>query len=107
MRAVLHQADLPAIDVRSVQFVHSALHVRVGAELDHALVGALFVGVGICDLPCLAHEVLEVLPAATTGQVLHNQPVLGADGRPILVSARASPAAVTTTTAFKGQGRHS
>lgn len=58
-RPVLHQPDLAAVDVSAVELVQGALHVRVGAELDHALVGALLMGVRVCHLSSLTHEVLS------------------------------------------------
>lgn len=97
--AVLHQADLPAVDVGAVQFVQSPLHVRVRPELDHALVGALFVGVGISHLARLTHKILEVLPAAAARQVLHYEAVLSTDRGPVLVPARAAHAAAATAAA--------
>lgn len=96
-RSVLHQTNLSSVDVCSVQLVQSPLHVRVGPELDDSLVGAFLVGVCISHLSCLTHEVLQVLPAAAAGQVLHNQTVLSTDWRSILIPARATPAAVTAT----------
>lgn len=86
MRAILHQADLPAVYAGAVQLVHGALHVRARAELDHALIGTPLVGVGIGDLPSLTHEVLQVLPAAAAGEVLHNQPVVRSSRRSVPVS---------------------
>lgn len=50
---------------------------------------------------------LKVLPAASTGQVLHDEPILCADGRAIFVSARPAPAAITTTTFRHSQEKHS
>lgn len=55
---ILHQTDFPAVDVGAVQLVQGPLHVRVRPELDHALIGALLVGVGVGDLSGLAHKVL-------------------------------------------------
>lgn len=55
---VLHQSDLPAVDVCPVQFVQRSLHVRVRPELDHSFVGALLMGVCISYLPGLTHEIL-------------------------------------------------
>lgn len=55
---VLHQPDLPAVDVCAIQFVQGPLHVRVRPELNHSLVGAFLVGICIGDLSCLAHKIL-------------------------------------------------
>lgn len=105
---VFHQPDLPAIDVSAIQFVKGPLHVRVCPELDHSFVGAFLVGICVSDLSCLAHKILQVLPAAATGQILHNEAVLSTDRGPVLVPARATPAAaataaVSTTTFNKRQ----
>ena len=62
---VRHQADLPAVDVSPIQLVQGPLHVRVGAKLDHALIGALLVRVGVRDLAGLSHEVLPDTRAET------------------------------------------
>ena len=56
---VLHEADLPPVDVRVVQLVNGTLHVGAGPELDHPLVGAFFVSVSIGDLAGLSHEILQ------------------------------------------------
>lgn len=45
---------------------------------------------------------LEVLPAAPAGQILHNEAVFSAYRWPVLIPARAIPAAVATT--FKEDG---
>lgn len=55
---VLHQTNLPPIDVCTVQLVQSPLHVRVGAELNHSLVGAFLMGIRVCHLSCLTHKIL-------------------------------------------------
>ena len=41
--------------------------------------------VGVGDLARAPHEVLEVLPAHSGGEVLHDHPVLGPGGRAILL----------------------
>lgn len=58
-RLIRHQTYFPAIDIGAIQLVKGPLHVRMGAELNHSLVGAFLVGVCISHLSCLAHEVLE------------------------------------------------
>lgn len=95
---ILYQTDFPPVDVGAVQLVQSPLHIRMAAKLDHTFICAFLVGIGVGHLTGLPHEVLEVLPAASTGQVLDNKSVLGADRWSVFVSARAAPAAVTTTT---------
>lgn len=66
---------------------------------------------GICirHFSCLAHKILQVLPATAAGQVLHNEAVLSTDRGPILIPARATPAAAATaavsTTTFKQKGK--
>lgn len=99
-RTIFHQADFPAVDVRAIQLVEGPLHVRVTPELNYPLIGALLVSVRIGHLSCLTHEVLQILPAAAAGQVLHYEAVLCTDWGPILISARAAPAAVSTTVAI-------
>lgn len=59
---VFNQTNLPAIDVCSIQFLHSSPHVRVGAELNHALIGTLLMGICIGHLTCLSHEILQRQP---------------------------------------------
>lgn len=54
-------------------------------------------GIGIGHFTCLPHKILEVLPAALAGQVLHNEAVFSAHRWPILVPGRAIPAAVAAT----------
>lgn len=58
-RSVLHQTNLPPIDVCTIQLVQSPLHVRVGPKLYHPLICAFLVGIGISHFSCLTHEVLE------------------------------------------------
>lgn len=57
-RSVLHQTNLPPVNVRTVQLVNGPLHVRVGPKLNHTLVCAFLMGVCIRHLSCLTHEVL-------------------------------------------------
>lgn len=58
--SVLHQPNLPSIDVRTVQLIQSPLHVRVRPKLNNALVCAFLMGIGISHFPCLTHEVLKI-----------------------------------------------
>jgi len=46
------------------------------------------VGVGVGDVPCLPHQVLEVLPADPGAQVLNGHAVIGPHRRSILVKPR-------------------
>lgn len=85
--SVLDEPDLPAVDLRAIQLLQRPLHVRVQPELDHTLVPATLVGVGIGNLASLPHIILEVLPAATTWQVLHDQTVVSSSWRTIAVSS--------------------
>lgn len=57
-RAVLDEPDLSAVHLGAVELLQSPLHVRVEPELDHALVPAALVGVGVRHLSCLPHVVL-------------------------------------------------
>ena len=52
--------------------------------------------VGVGDLARTPHEVLEVLPADPAAEVLHDDPVLGAGGRPVLVQPHRPVAAAVS-----------
>lgn len=98
--SVLHKTNLPSIDVCTVQLVQSPFHVGVGAELNHALVGALLVGICVSHFSCLTHKILKVLPTTAAGQVFHDETILSTDWWSVLIPARAAPAAVTATVAI-------
>lgn len=74
-RSVLHQTNLPPIDVCTIQLVQSPLHVRVGPKLYHPLVCAFLVGIGISHFSCLTHEVLEDTENVATSFCLNRQVV--------------------------------
>ena len=57
--------DPAAIEVVVIELVDGPLHVAPGGKLDHALVLPVLVGVGVGDVPCLSHQVLEVLEDET------------------------------------------
>lgn len=112
---VLDEPDLPAVDLGAVQLLQGPLHVRVLPELDHALVLAALVGVGVGHLPRLPHVVLQrdqnredppvggspppprthgylqVLPAAAAGKILNNEPIIGAYRWTVAVSSCPAP----------------
>jgi len=46
------------------------------------------VGVGVGDVPCLSHQVLQVLPADPGAQVLNGHAVVGSHRWPVLVQPR-------------------
>ena len=56
---VFDQPDLAAVDLGAVQLLQGPLHVGVQAELDHALVLAAPVSVGVRHLSGLPHVVLR------------------------------------------------
>lgn len=101
---ILHQTNLAPVNVCAIQLVQSPLHVRVTPELNHALIGAFFMGIRISHFTCLAHKILKVLPAAAAGQVLHDETILSTDRRSILVSTSTAPAAITATFKNNSEG---
>lgn len=56
---ILNEPNVSAIYLCTIQFIQSTLHVRVGTELNHAFICALFVGIRIGYFTCLPHEILK------------------------------------------------
>jgi len=60
---IINEANLATIQVLSIQFDESVLHVTVGLKLHNTFVLLQSVGISKCHLSCLAHKVFQILLA--------------------------------------------
>lgn len=56
---IFNEPNISAIYFRTIQFIQSTLHVRVGSKLNYAFICAFFVSIRIGYFTCLSHEILK------------------------------------------------
>lgn len=82
-----------ALELSIIQSAHGFLHVFTVGELDHSLTVAL--DIGVHDVTNLAHEILQILPAAAAREVRHQHAILGSAATAARLFSSPSSAAVT------------
>ena len=88
---VINNLNPPSVELRIVQLIDGVLDILEASKLNHSLVLAGLVSIGVGHLPSRPHEVLQVLPADPAGEVVHDDPVVSPGGRTVLLQPNRAP----------------